>query len=103
MKEGWDWDKLPALYLHSVHLNIDSDAIASHLNPRTVPATETTVEESDYCSHREPTFLDNVETMETGEEFEYTTTELFSELPSSKVIVDILNIAFDISWQLNIM
>ena len=103
MKEGWDWDKLPARYLHSAHLNIDSDAIASHLNPRTVPATETTVEESDYCSHSEPTFLDNVETMETGEELECPTTGLFSELPSSKVIVDILNITFDISWQLNMV
>ena len=73
------------------HLNIDSDAIASHLNHRT------------NCSHSEPTFLNNVETMETGEEFECPTTGLFSELPSSKVIVDILNTTFDISWQLNMM
>ena len=45
----------------------------------------------------------NVETTETGEEFEWLTIGLFLELSSSKVILDILNIAFDISWQLNMM
>ena len=93
LKESWDWDKLPELYLNSAHLNIDSDAVTSHLKPKTVPEP---AEESDYYS--EPTLLDTAETMETGEEPECTTTELFSELPSSKVIVCI-NIAFGFSWQ----
>ena len=54
-KESWDWDKLPALYLLSAHLNIDSDAVTSHLNPKTVPEPEMVIEESNYCLHSEVT------------------------------------------------
>ena len=83
LKENWDWDKLPVFYLNSAHLNIDGDAVASHLNSRTVPQP-VVVEESDHYSHDEPTLLD-AETMETRDELECMTSESFSELPLSKV------------------
>ena len=73
-------------YLNSTHLNIDSDAVASHLNSRILP-DPVVVEESDHYSHNEPTLLDNAEIMETREELECMTSETFSELPLSKVCI----------------
>ena len=63
LKESWDWDNLPSLYLNSARLNIDSDAVASHLNSETVPEPEMFAEESDYCPHN----LDSANVMDTGE------------------------------------
>ena len=37
MKESWNWDRLPTSFLDSAYLNIDNDAIASHLNPKSKP------------------------------------------------------------------
>jgi len=80
LKESWNWDNLPSLYLNSAHLNIDSDAVAFHLNSAAVPGPELFAEESDYCPHNS----DGAHVMDTGEEFT-STTNLVSDLPMSKV------------------
>ena len=80
MKESWDWDKLSAQYLNSAHLNIDSDAIASHLNPTPVSKPHMdAIEGNDHFSHVE---LDSID---ITQESASTTTELLAVLPSSKV------------------
>jgi len=80
LKEDWDWEKLPSLYLNSPHMSLDSDAVASHLNSETAPEPEMFVEEN-YCLHIDK---DSADIVDTGQEF-VSTTNLFSELPVSPV------------------
>jgi len=68
-------DNFPLLYLNSAHLNIDRDAVASHLNSESVAKSEMFAEENDYCSHN----LDSAHVMNTGEE-PLSTTELVSSV-----------------------
>ena len=68
MKESWNWDRLPASFLDSAYLNIDNDAVSSHLNPKSTSSlcSVSQLDVPEGCN--EPASFGDIEIMDTGNE-----------------------------------
>ena len=87
LKESWNWDRLPASFFDSAYLNIDNDAVSSHLNPKSKSSlhSESQLDVPEGCN--EPALFGDIEIMDTSNEATSAiNTNMLATLPSVKVI-----------------